>query len=334
MADLPADTDRETHPRPVVVASACLGFAACRYNGQQLAAGFLEVLGAHAELVPICPEVEIGLGTPRPTIHIERIEGRDVLLQPETGRELTTEMQDWSQSWLASQVSARGSIHGFVLKGKSPSCGVSDTKILARGGQSSVATGSGLFTRAVQEQFPEAAVEDEGRLTNLAIREHWLTHVFTSARFQQLDARHGLGPLVEFHAQHKFLLQAQDEVGMRELGQLVGTGKELGVETCYARYGARLHQALAARPSPKRHANVLQHVLGFFKDRVGAEEKALFLDILNGFLEKRLPLSAPVAVLRSWSIRFEESYLLAQRYFEPFPVELVSKTDSGHPRRF
>lgn len=317
-------------PRPRIVVSACLGFEACRYNGQQLAAGFLEPLREHAELVPICPEVEIGLGVPRPTIHIERQEGRDVLVMPSRGSDLTVTMQTWADRWLAGQEN----VDGFVLKRQSPSCGIVDTKVLAPGGHGTLALGAGFFTRAVQERWPLAAVIDEGRLTNLALREHWLRRVFTTARFRALDPAGGLGPLVSFHARHKFLLQSQDEAGMRELGRLVGEGKQLGIRDCYTRYAERLLRALAAPASPARESNVLQHVQGFFKDRVSAAEKAMFGDVLRDYLEERVPLSAPVAILRSWAKRFDESYLLEQYYFEPFPTELVSRTDSGHPRKF
>ncbi|PIE23758.1 MAG: cytoplasmic protein [Planctomycetota bacterium] len=310
-------------PRPIVVVSACLGFEACRYDGQQLSSGFLELLADHVEFQILCPELAMGLGVPRPTIHIERHDAAELLIEAATRRELTIPMQEWAKGWLAE----RTRVDGFVLKSKSPSCGIRDTKIHAKGGHSVLERGAGFFARAAMQRFPEAAVEDEARLSQLAHREHWLSHIFTKARFHALPAREGLAALQRFQAEHKFLLQACDEARMRQLGRLVGEGKRLGAAQCFARYGRILFEALTQPPSRKSQVNVLEHCLGFLKDRLNSREKARFLDCLHSYRQGELPLCAPRRLLAAWAKRFEVSYLLGQRYFAPFPEGLLQECD-------
>ena len=147
--------------KPVVVVSKCLGFDACRYNGDIIEEEFLKRLEPFVRFVPVCPEMEIGLGTPREPVRIVNGNGELKLLQPATGLDLTERMRAFSSTFLASLKE----VDGFILKSRSPSCGPAEVKVYKsteRGAP--VAWSSGLFAGAVLEKFPGLAVEDEGRL--------------------------------------------------------------------------------------------------------------------------------------------------------------------------
>jgi len=315
--------------RPRLVVSACLGFEACRYNGAIIPDSFLARLAAHVDLVQVCPEVEIGLGIPRDPIRIVSIDGAEHLVQPATGRDLTAAMDRFARTFLGGL----DGVDGFVLKGRSPSCGVRDARVQAPGERgATLARGPGRFARRVLERFPGAAVEDEGRLTNLRNREHFLSRIHATAAFRTLARRPSAAALVDFHARHKLLLMSVSQRALRDLGRIVANHERRTPPEVTARYGAAFTEALGRPPRPRAHLNVLEHALGYFKRDLGGREKAHFLEVLATYADGRAPLAAPVAVVRSWIERFDEDYLKSQAYFRPFPEVLLDMGDSGRGR--
>ena len=170
------------HARPIVFASRCLGFEACRYDGDIVANDFLPRLARFAEVVRVCPEVEIGLGTPRAEIRIVAAAGPHRLVQPATGRDLTLAMRNHARRRVAEIEVA----DGFVLKSRSPSCGLTDTKLHAgEEGDGTVGFGAGFFARAVLARFPDLPVTDETRLEDPSRRATFLARIFRSAARRQ-----------------------------------------------------------------------------------------------------------------------------------------------------
>lgn len=167
------------HAKPTLVVSRCLGFDACRYDGEALSAPFLAELAPTVDLVPVCPEMEIGLGVPRPPIRIVMENGGRRLVQPSTGLDLTARMTKFRERFLAGT----GAVDGFVLKARSPSCGVSDTKVFSGSDHDAPVfhLGPGMFAEAVKARFPGIPVEDEERLVIPAVREEFLARIFASA---------------------------------------------------------------------------------------------------------------------------------------------------------
>lgn len=315
--------------RPIVVVSKCLGFDACRYNGQTLRESFITALEEFCDFRLVCPEVEIGLGVPRDPVRLVMRDHRLRLLQPATGRDVTRDMERFSARYLDSL----DAVDGFVLKGRSPTCGVTDAKIYPDEEKApAIGRSPGLFAKAALERFPFAAIEDEGRLHSLRIREHFLTKLFLRARFRRLTTRPTRAALVRFHTQHKMLLMAYNQKEMRELGRIVADLERRPIADVTRDYERHLDAAISRMPRFTSHINVLMHGLGFFSKELGTREKAHFLDLLEAYRAGKLPLSAPVAVVRSWIHRFDSTYLADQRYFEPFPSELADIRDSGKGR--
>jgi uncharacterized protein YbgA (DUF1722 family)/uncharacterized protein YbbK (DUF523 family) len=302
------------------VVSKCLGFEACRYNAQSIPSPIVERLNPHVEYVTTCPEVEIGLGVPRKPVRIvDEGEGSRVV-QPETGRDVTDSMVDYSRKFL----DGIGEVDGVILKSRSPSCGLRDTKIYPGTGKvASIGRGPGMFGKAVLERLGELSVEDEARLQNPLIREHFLKKLFTLRRFRDIRGKNSMKALIRFHSEHKYMLMGYNQAELREMGRVVANPKKRPTEEVIAEYGRHLTRAMAKAARCSSNINVLMHALGHVSEGLSAKEKAFFLDSLQAYKEGHVSVSVPTNIMKSWVIRFEEPYLEMQAFFEPYPEALV-----------
>ena len=315
-----------TFARPIVVLSKCLEIDACRYNGQLIPDPFVKALGAHVDFVPICPEVEIGLGVPRDPIRIQARGDEPRLVQPSSGRDLTEAMVTFSERFLSSLKE----VDGFILKTRSPSCGIKDVKIYPdRENVPPLGKRAGFFGIAVLQRFPGLAVEDEGRLKDFTIREHFLTHLFATASFRALKRKNSMSDLVRFHASNKYLLMTYNQKELRILGKIVANHEKRPIGDVLTSYEEHVHLALSRPARRTAHINTLMHTFGYMSDRLNAKEKALFLDTLEQYREARTPISSAQGMIRAWVARFDVSYLEEQTYFYPFPEDLITLRDSG-----
>ena len=325
-----AAADQVGLTKPIVVASKCLGFDSCRYNGDMISAPFVQSLAAHVSFQAICPEVEIGLGTPRDPIRLVVEDGDERLIQPISGRDLTEKMGQFSQNYLG----CLPAVDGFILKNRSPSCAVKDSKIHRSLGKRSVAgKGPGLFARNVLKRFPHAAIEDEGRLTSPWIRDHFLTKLFIQARYRMLCQAPSIQKLIHFQAQNTLLLGAYNQTKFRLMGRILAGYDGENLADLLNRYAQQLGDAFARAPRFTSNINVLIHAFGRFSDRLTNREKAYFLDTLESYRERRIPLPSLIAVLNVWIARFEDQYLESQTFFQPYPEELVEIPKEGRKQR-
>jgi uncharacterized protein YbgA (DUF1722 family)/uncharacterized protein YbbK (DUF523 family) len=316
--------------KPQVVVSRCLGFEACRWNGVTIPSEIVKRLEPHVTFSTFCPEVEIGLGVPRDPIRLIRSEGILRLVQPSTGLDVSERMRARVQEILSETESA----HGFILKSKSPSCGIRDVKIYPGPGKVPVAAkGAGFFGGPVTERHPGLAVEDEARLTNFRIREHFFTKLFTLYRFKLAREQNTMGALVKFHTVHKLLFLAANQKQYRLLGPIVANHMKKPAADVFVDYEKGFVKLFAAIARPNSHMNVLMHTLGYVSNEISKEEKAHFLHLLDLFRDKKIPLSAPLSIMKSWVLRFGQSYLLDQVYFQPFPEDLLEIGDTGKPQK-
>ena len=302
--------------RPVVVFSQCLGFAACRYDGTMADGAAVDFLKPYVEARPVCPEIGISLGVPRAPIRLVQCADGRRLVEPSTGRNLTRTMQEFASSFLDGV----SEVDGFVLKAHSPSCGLRDAKVYASPESlEHEKRSSGLFAARVLERFPHLPATTEARLSRPWDRGHFLTRVFTLARFRSIGASGGAKELVLFHSENKLLLLAHCEEDERAMGRLVATAHGRPTAEVLEEYAERLSHALARLPRRGGHSNVLQHALGYFSERLSREEKERFLAGLYQYREGKGDLALCQDQVREWIARFEEPYLAAQTYFEPFP---------------
>lgn len=318
-------------PRPRLVVSKCIEFDDCRWNGVRITSDVVKLLKPFVEFTPVCPEVEIGLGIPREPVRVISANGELLLIQPATGKNLTDQMQAFVCPYLADL----HDIDGFILKSRSPSCGSRDVKIYPPDGHHIPSRkGAGIFAQAVLERFPGVPVEDENRLTNFNIRHDFLTRIFTHAAFRHVKESGEMKALVQFQAENKHLLMAYNQEEARTLGKIVANHEHKGWEQVIREYEAHLTEALSQPPDLKSSINVLMHVLGYFSDKLSREERAFFLETVQDYRNRRVPISVCTSILKSWIVRFGEEYLRQQTFFEPYPADLIQVTDSGKGRDY
>lgn len=323
----------EQFARPRVGVSKCLEFDQCRYNGVVIPDPLIRRLQAFVDFYPVCPEVEIGLGIPRESIRIVEVEGVRQLVQPSTERDLTSAMESFSTQFLLQLKD----IDGFILKSKSPTCGIKDVKIYSGLSKAPViGKGSGYFGKAALEHYGAYAIEEEGRLSNFSIREHFLTKIFTYAAFRDIKNHSELHikPLINFHSKNKYLFMAYNQAALKELGRIVASNKKKPIKEIYQSYEEQLHRLFARKPRDQSNINVCQHIAGYFKQELSNEEKKFFNVMLEKYRDDKIPLSVLTSVLKSWVIRFENEYLNTQTFFEPYPEELIEISDSGKGREY
>lgn len=319
-----------TFDKPRIVISKCLGHVNCRYDGTMINSDLVDSLAPFVEYVSVCPEMEIGLPVPREALRIIRNEqGEDRLVFSKNGTDKTDEMMDFSKAFLSTL--DENDIDGFILKHRSPSCGINDVKVYLGTGKSQAlpARTTGLFGRSVELMFPHIPLENEGRLLNFNIRENFMIRIFMLRDFKKVRASAKMSALIKFHSDNKYLLMAFSQRYLAAMGKVAANHEGLVFSDVVKAYEDLLVKSLEQPPSISRNVNVLLHVFGYFKKYLNSDEKAFFLENLELYNEKRVPFSVLISILKSWVIRFDEPYLKGQTLFEPFPSRLFEVTDSG-----
>jgi uncharacterized protein YbgA (DUF1722 family)/uncharacterized protein YbbK (DUF523 family) len=314
-------TPRIEEPIRIGVSSCLLG-REVRYDGGHKRDAFLvETLGHYVEWVPVCPEVEIGLGIPRPTLRLER-HGADVrLMMPKTGDDHTDTMRRHADQRVAAL--AHDDLCGYILKKDSPSCGMERVKVYGTNTIPSK-SGRGLFAEALMRRFPNLPVEEEGRLNDPPLRENFVERVFAYRRVRSLfDARWALGDLVAFHTAHKLQLMAHSPKTYEQLGRLVANAKGVARAALRDRYESHFMVGLAALATRQRHTNVLQHMAGYFKKQLDNDDKRELQSVIEDYHRGLVPLIVPITLIRHHVRRFDVKYLAGQVYLEPHPKELM-----------
>ena len=302
--------------------SACLLGERVRYDGGHKRDAFLsDTLGPFVEWVPVCPEVAIGLGTPRDAIRLVGSETTPHLVVERTGEDLSSRMRRFAAA-KARELEALG-LDGYVFKRASPSCGLVRVRVYSEAGQPG-RVGRGLYAAAVVDRMPTLPVEEEGRLTDARIRESFVERIFAAARWRTfLATQPRVRDLVAFHARQKYAVLAHSPAMYVSLGRLVArAGKTAGV-ALFTEYGAGLAAALAVPASRARHVNVLQHMAGFFKRDLGGDERAELVETLETYRGGLVPLVVPITLIKHHVRRLNVTYLADQVYLSPHPRELM-----------
>ena len=313
----------ETASFPIRIGvSACLLGEKVRFDGGHKRNPYLvETFGHYVEWVPVCPEVELGLGTPRETLRLVRISNDIRLLMPKTGADHTEAMRAYVVHRLAEL--AEEDLSGYVLKKDSPSCGMERVRIFDAHGVPAK-SGQGLFAEALLQHFPNLPVEEEGRLTDPHLRENFIERVFAYTRLRSLfSGRWKAGDLIAFHTAHKLLLMAHSPHAYQNLGRLVAEAKSVPRAELRDRYESEFMGALREMATTKRHANVLQHMVGYFSKQLDSDSRQELQALLQDYRAGFLPLVVPLMLIRHYVRKCDVTYLRGQVYLEPHPKELM-----------
>jgi uncharacterized protein YbgA (DUF1722 family)/uncharacterized protein YbbK (DUF523 family) len=301
--------------------SSCLLGEKVRYDGGQKLDHFItETLGKFVEFVPVCPEVECGLGIPREAMHLSSSPEGPRLVTIRTQVDHTERMRAWAQKRVVEL--EQEDLCGFIFKSDSPSSGMERVKIYSGKGMADK-TGVGLFAQEFMQHFPLLPVEEEGRLHDPGLRENFLESLFTMKRWRETRALGTKrGHLVDFHTRHKLLIMSHSPKHYGLLGKLVALMKEIPLPEMYERYQTLLMEALRLKTTIKKNANVLLHVMGYFKKNLSPAEKEELLRIVNNYQKGYIPLIVPVTLLNHYMWKYDQNYLKSQYYLDPHPLEL------------
>lgn len=302
--------------------SSCLLGQEVRFDGGHKHSHYLtDTLAGYFDLVPVCPEVEVGMGVPRETIRLEGGVDDPALVAPRSGRDWTDPMKSWSQRRVREL--AAENLAGFVFKKKSPSCGLFRVPVAQSKGPS-LHQGVGLFAAEFTRTFPLVPVEEEGRLLDARLRENFLERVFAYHRVTRLFAgRWKRGEVVAFHSREKYFLLAHSPRHYKLLGQLVAAIKQHRPAEFRDSYLRLYMEALGNKATTSRHVNVLQHIAGHLREHLGAETMDRLHQVIQDFRAELVPLVVPVTLLRHYIDLLDVPYVQDQIYLNPSPKELM-----------
>ena len=300
--------------------SSCLLGNEVRYDGGHKHDRYItETLGRYLSFVPVCPEVECGLPIPREAMRLVGEVDRPQLVTNKTGVDHTDRMLTWARKKVVEL--EKENLCGFIFKNRSPSSGMERVKVYD-GNNVPRAVGVGIFARAFKDHFPLLPTEEEGRLHDPLLRENFIEQIFVYQRWREVADAPTAAKLISFHTTHKLLLMAHSEKHTREMGRLMAQAGSLDLDTFIERYQELLMAAMSLKPTTKKHVNVLQHMMGFFKKMISADEKQELLSVIEQFRNNIVPLIVPVTLINHYIRKYQEPYLMQQHYLTPHPLEL------------
>ena len=301
--------------------SSCLLGEKVRFDGGHKRDHFLvETLGRYVEYVPVCPEVEVGLPTPREALRLIGETDKPRLVFSRSGEDMTDRMTEWARQKVREL--DREDLCGFIFKSKSPSSGMERVKLYDKNGIPNK-TGVGLFARAFMDHFPLLPVEEDGRLHDPKLRENFIECIFTFKRMRDvLAGGQSKEDLLAYHTRHKLLIMAHSPELYREMGRLVAGRATLDDDELYMRYTTLLSKAMRLPTTVRKHINVLQHILGYFKKQLSGDEKMEILELIEQYRQQYVPLIVPITLLNHFVRKYRQPYLEEQVYMQPHPQEL------------
>jgi uncharacterized protein YbgA (DUF1722 family)/uncharacterized protein YbbK (DUF523 family) len=302
--------------------SACLLGQEVRFDGGHKRDRFLtDDLGKHVEWVPVCPEVEVGMGTPRETLHLVRIGNSTRMRTTRSGIDYTDRMNAWAGDRVEEL--SREDLDGYVLKKDSPSCGM--TRVKVRGGTGAATRdGRGLFAAVLLERWPLLPVEEEGRLSDSRLRENFIERIFAFRRLKdQFKGHWTVGSLVAFHTAHKMTLLSHSTTAYQKMGRLVARAADLPRAELRQEYERLFMAALALPADARRHTNVLMHMAGHFKRKLDSASRQELANCIDEYRRGLLPLIVPITLIAHHVRAHDVQYLAGQIYLQPHPRELM-----------
>lgn len=303
--------------------SACLLGDAVRFDGGHKRLAFaVEQLAPYVRFESVCPEMAIGLPTPRPALRLSKRPQPSPAMRysNDDSVDVTDKMQRFSEQ----RVAELGHLCGYIVCAKSPSCGMERVRVYSENGKESRKSGVGLFTAELMRQMPWLPVEEDGRLNDATLRENFVERVYALYELNMLW-RKGLtrGGLIAFHSRYKLSLLAHSQPEYRELGRFVaGIEKWASLEAFAIEYRSRLMRLLAHKATRRNHTNVLMHVQGYFRRQLSSAQRQELAQLIDRYRQGMQPLLAPITLLKHYMAEYPDRYLAEQRYFEPYPEAL------------
>ena len=306
------------YARPIIGISKCLEFDMCRYDGSRINNNFVRNMKNYVDFVQVCPEVGIGLGTPRKPIRLVKIDGVKNLYQPSSEKNLTEEMHNFTKKF----VSSVDNLDGFIFKRDSPTCGISDVRLYHKlGTDSGYQKTTGMFSEGVSAEFPNMVKEDEKRLENITIREHFLTRIFVLANLRESLELQSVEKLFEFYSKNMLLFLCHDEKLTAELGVLFAN--EDNFKIISKKSENIIYEILSFPIQKSLMINTFDYMFNFVKSKLSESEKSHYQSLIDEFENNLITHSEISTLLYSWALRYNVQLIIEQSLFDPFPKNLL-----------
>ncbi len=308
-------------PKPNVIISRCIEHGSCRYNGEMINDRFISKLKDYVNFIPVCPEIEMGLGVPRKAVRIVHEKQKYKLVQSATNTDLTKKITDYTSNYIKEAKD----IDGFLLKYKSPTCGKNNVKVYLGSNKSAASSrGEGLFAKELMKAFPSLPLEDEKRLDDPFIRELFLTQIFTFSRFRLVKEKNSITDLMDFQSQNKYVFMMHNPKYVKLLGQILAKFNKKNLKEITEEYEKELHVLFSKNPNIGSMINTFTHIFGGFSKDIADSEKEYFNEIIEEFRDERIAPSIVIDIIHSYVIKNEIKYLKNQTIFKLFPKELAT----------
>ena len=307
--------------KPKLVISKCLNAEKCRYNGQGYDDKVISLLREYIDIETVCPENAIGLPIPRDPVRIEKHNDEYKLIQINSNLDYTRQMYEFAEEFL----SGIDDIDGFILKSKSQSCGIKDVKIYPKAQKCSIKkNGTGIFANKVIEKHSNIPIENEGRLKNYSIRDEFLTKIFTINQLKSEES------ILSFHNKNLLILKSYSEKITKELDYIVKKS-DLTKEDIEL-YKIKVYELLNKKRYKNSKLRIAKYIFEKYRCYLKINEIEFFENLLNCYREQKIPFNSIIVVLKTYALRFNDTELLNQSFFNPYPEELVNISDSGKGR--
>ena len=304
--------------RPIIGISKCLEFEMCRYDGSRINNNFVRNMKKYVDFVQVCPEVGIGLGTPRKPIRLVKIDGIKNLYQPSSEKNLTEEMHNFTKKFVTSV----DVLDGFIFKRDSPTCGISNVRLYHKlGTDSGYQKTSGMFSEGVSEEFPNMVKEDEKRLENITIREHFLTRIFVLANLRESLELQSIEKLFEFYSKNMLLFLCHDEKLTAELGLIFRAEDDFTIIS--KKFENLVYEILSFPIKKSPMIDTFDYMFHYVESRLSKSEKSHYCSLINDFENDLISHSEISTLLYSWALRYDVKIILEQSLFDPFPKKLL-----------
>jgi uncharacterized protein YbgA (DUF1722 family)/uncharacterized protein YbbK (DUF523 family) len=318
--------ERKNKISPIKIGiSTCLLGQKVRFDGGHKRDRYItDILRDYFTFVPVCPELEIGMGVPREAVRLQGSVAAPRMVGSRTGKDWTAAMTQYVERRVRQR--DLSDICGYILKKDSPSCGMERVKVYDPAGMPQ-RKATGLFAAALIKHHPLLPAEEEGRLNDLKLRENFIVRVFAFSRLRRLfQDRLALGKLVRFHTHHKYLLLAHSPTHYKMLGQLVAEARKYSAAKLRDNYSGLFMEALAARSTIAKNVNVLHHLLGFLKTVLNPGEKKSLLETVEDYRQGLVPLVVPLTLIRHYILIHNIEYVQDQIYLNPHPKEMMLRS--------
>lgn len=309
--------------KPKIVVSECLYGTKCRYDGQGYNDKVIQSLKDYVDIQTVCPELAIGLPIPREPIRIEMNKENEEyrLIDYNSKNDYTNQMTEFSEEF----INGLDDIDGFILKSKSPTCGLKDAKVYYRGNKCSIRSNeNGFFSQKIIEKYDYLPIENEGRLKNYNIRDNFFTRIFFINNLKNNKN------IIEFHKNNLLLLKSYDEELTNEVSDILNENR---MEDQLQQYKEKVLNIVSNQRKKENELSIIIKLFEKYKNMLNEEEINMFNDLIESYENQRIPFSTLEVVIKMYATRFKDKDILNQTFFYPYPENLINITDSGKGRK-